>query len=735
MVMGLKSRSGTYIKFFAYLVVTILVNIAGITLFFRADLTQEGIYSISEASKRMVSTLSEPLTINVFFTKNLPAPYNNTERYLHDLLEEYSVYANQYFNYRFYDVSAEEGDIRQDARKNQELARNYGIYPVQIRAIQKDEVKFQKAYMGLVLIHGDLIERIPTITTTEGLEYTLTSTIQKLHNKIGALLSLPEKIKLTLFLSSSLKIVAPYMQLGELPMLPEKLKGIVEKVSAKNYGKLDFEYLDPSTDKELDEVLTRYHLLSLKWPQLSGGKIPEGKGVIGLVMEYGDKVREIPLIRVTRIPFIGTHYELENMTKMEEIINENIESLIEINEDIGYLADHGTLKLSEQLSSDPRRKPDNLSTFRNLLSQNYTIRQVALKDGAIPDSISCLVIAGPTEQFTDHELFKIDQFLMRGKHLALFLDMFNVILPSDERERLSGGVRYVPIKTGLEKLLEHYGIGLRASYVLDEYCYKQPLSTRFGGGQRPIYFIPVIKNEFINKDLKFMKNIKGLIAMKISPLEIYPERIAENGLQAHKLFASSERSWETSGRINLNPMFTTPPKEDEKLKSYPLAYILEGKFPSYFAGKPIPEKEPAEEETKQGSDEKPHVDLSKIESAGKIITKGDPGKIFLIASSEMLKNNMLDPRGKSPNAMFIMNVLDYLNNREGIAALRSKEQSFNPLIEVKGGVKTFVKSFNIAGLPVLVILFGLMVWFFRHSRKKRIKMMFQEWENPIHRGQ
>ena len=124
MEMGLKSRSEIYVKFFVYLIVIVLINIAGITLFFRVDLTKGGIYSISDASKRMVSTLSEPLTINVFFTKNLPAPHNNTERYLRDLLEEYSVYANQYFNYRFYDVSPEEGDIRQDAKKNQELAMN-----------------------------------------------------------------------------------------------------------------------------------------------------------------------------------------------------------------------------------------------------------------------------------------------------------------------------------------------------------------------------------------------------------------------------------------------------------------------------------------------------------------------------------------------------------------------------------------------------------------------------------
>jgi ABC-type uncharacterized transport system involved in gliding motility auxiliary subunit len=191
--MGVESRSGKYVKLLAYFVVIVLVNVAGITLFFRLDLTANKIYSISEASKEVVSTLSEPLTINVFFTKNLAAPYNNTERYLRDLLEEYAIYANRYFNYRFYDVSPEEGDMGPETRENQELARDYGIYPVQIRVIQKDEVKFQKVYMGLVIIHGDLLERIATITSTEDLEYRLTTTIEKLNNKISALLSLPKR--------------------------------------------------------------------------------------------------------------------------------------------------------------------------------------------------------------------------------------------------------------------------------------------------------------------------------------------------------------------------------------------------------------------------------------------------------------------------------------------------------------------------------------------------------------
>ena len=162
-------RSGLYFKFIIYLAVVVLVNVAGITLFLRADLTANRIYSISDASKRVVATLSEPLTIKVFFSKDLPPPYNNTERYLHDLLEEYAIYGNRFFNYRFYNVSAEEGELTDNARENQNIANNYGIQPIQIQVVDKDEVKFQKAYMGLALIHGDLIEGLPAITSIDGL--------------------------------------------------------------------------------------------------------------------------------------------------------------------------------------------------------------------------------------------------------------------------------------------------------------------------------------------------------------------------------------------------------------------------------------------------------------------------------------------------------------------------------------------------------------------------------------
>jgi len=730
-------RSGPYFKFIIYLVVVVLANVAGITLFFRADLTANKIYSISDASQRVVATLSEPLSIKVFFTKDLPPPYNNIERYLHDLFEEYAIYGNKFFNYRFYNVSAEEGELTDDARENQKIANNYGIQPIQIQVVDKDEVKFQKAYMGLVLIHGDLIEQVPAITTTEGLEYQLTTAVQKMNNKISALLSLPDKIKVRLFLSSSLEAVAPHMGVRDLASMPAEIEDIVKRLNRTNYNKLEYEFLNPSADKDLNGLAKKYNIMMLSWPTLAKGRVPAGKGVIGLVMEYGANLVAVPLMQVLRLPIIGSQYQLAEPAALEESLNNSIERLIDINEDIGYLADHGTLNLAGMPPGAPGRPPaeEPAGNFRELISQNYTLKNIRLKDENIPASVNTLIIARPTENFSDFELLQIDQFLMQGKSLALVVDRFNEMSPGGPQGMSLGQQTvYIPLDTGLEKLLAHYGIRIQKAYVMDQNSYRQEMPAQFGGGERAIYFAPLIKDRFLNQDLDFMKNIKRLVALKISPLELDSERISQNSLTAHRLFASSEKSWQMRDRINLNPMFIQPPKSSEEMQSYPLAYLVEGEFPSYFAGKPLPVKEikdekneenKAEPEAAESTEDKGDgVDLSQIAHQGQFLARGKPGKIFVMASSDMLRDNVMDAGGRGANATFILNTIDYLNGREDIAVMRAKVQRFNPVEDTQAAVKTFVKTLNIAGLPVLVIVFGLGVWFRRHSRKKQIEMMF-----------
>ena len=728
-------RSGQYFKFIIYLAVVVLINVAGITLFFRADLTANKIYSISAASKKVVATLSEPLTIKVFFTRDLPPPYNNLERYLRDLFEEYAIYGNQFFNYRFYNVSAEEGELSNQAQENQKVANNYGIQPIQIQVVDKDEVKFQKAYMGLAIIHGDLIEQVPAITSTEGLEYQLTTAIQKMNNKISALLGLPGKIKIKLFLSSALESVAPHMGVRNLATVPAEIENIVKKLNQKNYNKLEFEFLNPTPDQNLAALSEEHNIMMLSWPALAKGNVPAGKGIIGLVMEYEDRVLALPLMQVLRLPLIGTQYKLATTAELEENINNNVERLIDINQNIGYLSDHGTLSLSGTSPGAPGQPPaeEPAANFRSLISQNYSLKNIALRDQDIPEGLNCLIIARPMEKFSDYELFQIDQFLMQGKSLALVLDRFTEMRPPGQQGmNLGQPPVFVPLDTGLEKLLSHYGIRIQQSFVMDENCYRQEMPAQFGGGERAIYFAPLIKDRFINNDFDFMKNIKRLVALKISPLELDTERISQNSLKSHQLFASSEKSWQMRDRINLNPMFIKPPKSSEEMQSYPLAYVLEGQFPSYFAGKPLPVREiEAEKESEQKpeaaeSGSQPEIDLSKIERRGTFLAQGRPGKVFVMASADMLRDNVLDAGGRGPNATFILNTIDYLNGREDIAVMRAKVQRFNPVEETQAATKTFVKAVNIAGLPVLVVIFGLGVWFRRHARKKQIQMMFHE---------
>lgn len=729
-----RKKYATYYRFAAWLAVVVLVNAAGLTLFFRADLTQSGVYSLSRASREAVAGLSEPLTINVFFTKNLPAPYNGIERYLHDLLEEYAVHSNRYFNYRFYDVSPEEGDIGEAAKANQELARDYGIYPVQVQDIEQDEVKFQRAYMGMVFIHGDVVDKIPAITSTDGLEYTITSKIETMSNKISTLVGMEEPVSVTMLFSPALIDIAPHVRMDGLAALPERVEGIIGELNGTYYGRLAFSTADPSADSLATERWKRYNLVTLRWQSIrdrAGNEmVKPGLGTAAIVVQKGEKFRTIPLIEVFNVPLFGTQYRLADLETLGERVGEAVDDVIDINKKIGYLADHGTPPLQGGQMFPGQQGQDGLTNFSRMVSGNYSIVEVRLADGPIPDGIDCLIIAGPREPFNDWELFQIDQFLMRGKSLAVFYDAFDEMqMPQGQQQR---GPMFLPVDTGLEKLLDHYGASVKRSYVLDTNCYEQQLPAAYGGGVQPIYFAPVIRDDKINDGLRFMRHVKALITVKSSPVELRSDVLESNDLSGEVVFSSSDQSWEMSGRIDLSPWALQPPADPGEMQSYPLAVLVTGGFPSWFAGKPVPGKPEPEDETAAAEGAEPEAAAEEpgretpeeVSGEGAVIERGRPGMLFLLASSEVLRNNVIDEEGRGTSATFAMNVLDHLNGRDAYAEMRGKSQRFNPLRDTGPGVKTFVKTLNIAGLPVIVVAFGVIVWALRSRRKRAIQTMF-----------
>jgi len=727
---------GRYGKLLLYVVVVVLINLVGVTLFTRFDLTANRVYSLSPASKEVVATLSEPLTFKVFFSANLPAPYNGVERYVHDLLQEYALAGNNYFNYQFYNPGGDD----EAAIQNQEMARSYGIQPVQIRAIEQDEVKFQKAYMGLVIIHGDLVESLPAISTTEGLEYQLTTAIKRMNNKISRLLALPEKVKVDLFLSSSLEQVGPYMNLENLDSLPDSIRSMVERLNEQLYNRLEFSFNDPSKDKVAAKRVLEGQVMELKWQDFKnrqGLTIPGDNGYAGLTVSFSGSRQDLHLISAVKVPIFGTQYMLASLEDLEAMLNVAIEDVVGINEKIGYLSSHGALPLQAGMAMPGQPQPDSASNFNALLSQEYAPEMVTLDDANSLAGFRTLIIARPTLMFSDYELYLLDQFILQGNNLALFYDPFEEKMPPQNMMMMGQGPSYVPVATGLEKLIAHYGLNIGPAYVMDLECFKQQLPQAQGGGERALYFAPLLENQNINKDFPFIKNIKGLVMIKAAPLTLDSEKLTTAAIKASELFSSSERSWLMQNRIDLNPMLMQPPADSTKLGRHSLAYLLEGSFASYFKGRPIPEKPvvdeepPAEEEIKDGAEKEGNtlaalVSEGGLESRGVRLDEGKPGRLIVVGSADILRNNIVDEGGTTPNAQLLMNMVDYLNDRQELAVLRSKTQRFNPLIEIAPESRSLIKGANLVGLPFLVILAGLIAWLRRGARRRKLKQMFAE---------
>ena len=701
--------SEAYLRFALYIIAVVLVNIAGLSLNARVDLTENNRYSLSQLSKDTVSGLKEPLTVKAFFSKDMPPQYAKTKRYLRDMLQEYAAAANQNFNYEFVEVTS--------GGKNAQRAKQYGIEPVQVQVVRKDELKYSKAYMGLVLMHGDAVAEIPVVSSSGQLEYLLTSRMRKLVNKVSALLGLEDKIEVSLYLSPSLQKVAPHVGIKGLDQLPDRVEKAVERINERSYDTLRYDYRTFEPEGNRDTV-DKLDLQTLQWPSSEKRGIQSGTGSIGLVLRHGEKTRTVDLLSMARLPMLGTRYQLVD-TEMDKLIGTNLESLLGIQQNLGYLAGHGTLPLKQQARRG-QQQGRKTTAFQEMVRRSYTLQEVDLGQG-IPEGLQTLVIAGPKKEFSDFELYQLDQALMRGTNLAVFLDSYV------RRTSQGGRPGYTENTSGLDELLSHYGLKLEDAVVLDERCFEQKLPEDRGGGQRPIYFAPRIAKETINHDPVFMKNINGLITYKAAPVAVNATRISAQDLKARPLYSSSERSWLQSGVVRLRPSLLAPPDDPQEMARRDLAYLAEGTFNSYFEGKPVPEK--AGQGNRANATQTAKSKLSgKIRAGGTRLDRSEErGRIALVGASSMLTDQILasgSSRKQSPNGIFVMNLLDGLSGRTQMARLRSKIQTFNPLDETSQLTRSTIKAVNIAGLPLAVIVFGLAVWIARTRRRKLISQRF-----------
>jgi gliding-associated putative ABC transporter substrate-binding component GldG len=165
----------TVLRGLVALAIILFANVAGLRLFKRFDLTQDKIYTLSDASKNLAKTLDDKFLVKAYFSSDLPPDYANNLRYLKDQLDEYRAYAGGNFQYEIIDPSKKE-ELEQEAQR-------YGIPPVQIQVLKQDKLQVEKAYMGLVFLYGDKQEHLPVVQSTSNLEYEISSAMKKLTSK------------------------------------------------------------------------------------------------------------------------------------------------------------------------------------------------------------------------------------------------------------------------------------------------------------------------------------------------------------------------------------------------------------------------------------------------------------------------------------------------------------------------------------------------------------------------
>lgn len=656
--------------FALFIIVLILLNLVGQRAFFRADLTSSRSYSLSDASKQVVQSLDQPLTVKVFFSDNLPSPYNTVEQYMKDLLVEYKGNSKRKFNYEFFDMSKPE---------NETVADEYGISKYQIQEVSNNEVGIRAVYMGLVLIYSDRVEVIDPVQSSDGLEYKLTTAISNMVATTNTLAGLRDKVQMTLYISSRLSDFG----IQDFESVDQAVLDAYNSVNQKNLDRIDYDRIDPKSS-DIPALAEKYGLQSLSVRNQDG---TISNCALGLVLEYGDASRTIP-IQISQ-SFFG--YAVEGLDVLEETISDSLRSLVSRSLEIGYITGHDENGLDDQQTAH------GAAFLPGLVSDTYSLTQINLAEENIPSRISAIIINGPKSTFTDDELYKIDQFLMRGGNVMFLVDPFT------EAEDYSlynytgqVTVSYTPLETGLEKLLNAYGVETGKNYVMDEECYTQA-DRQYG--KINYYWVPVLRDSTINQNHQITRNLGNLLMLQAGAVNILPSVTAESTV----LLKSSPDAWTENEAILLNPLYMKP---GDTLKQENLAVILEGSFNSAFAEDPSAVKD------------------GNVVASTHLSSSVQPGKVFVAGTSYITSIQLIDEDCTQPISVFVRNVIDYMNNNGDLCAMRSKNLNTASLTVKNQKAATAWQIIGQYGLVVIVLIIALVLWRVRVARRRQIRLKY-----------
>jgi ABC-type uncharacterized transport system involved in gliding motility auxiliary subunit len=246
--------------------------------------------------------------------------------------------------------------------------------------------------------------------------------------------------------------------LPKLDAFVRDLRDLLQQYQDAGHGKFDYAIIEPKTE---DERKKAEEAGLQKLQRIEGSdtedKAEVAQGYMGLVFTYKTQREKIPVLSP------------DNNTGLEFWITNKIRELKDAGDKtkhkLGVLSGHDELKLTDAnlVPSQPGQKGG--PSIQAIIAQYfpfYEIKDVDLKNGdaEVDEALDGLLITQPGKDLTEKELRRIDQFVMRGKSLAVLASAVNI--------KAGDATMNAKLDThGLEKLLDGYGIEMRKDVVLE----------------------------------------------------------------------------------------------------------------------------------------------------------------------------------------------------------------------------------------------------------------------------
>ena len=451
-----------------------------------------------------------------------------------------------------------------------------------------------------------------------------------------------------------------------------EVKDKLDEYLAFSKGNLQVDFIDPGDDEDLKRKLQLLGIHELQVNVREKDKLEVANVYMGIAVHYANDKEVLPLVQST----FNLEYDISSA--ILKVTQEETKTL-------GFLAGHGEFDIDDQ----------RFQAFRAELSKQYNVSKVEIKGGEpIDASVATLVIAGPQQPLTEREKYEIDQFIMRGGRTVFLIDPI----------RLQQGIQAVPVATGLNDLLEHYGVKLGNNLLLDRYHDRATFQRGFMSVTQPYpYFVKAIE-ENLSRENTITSQLETLVLPWPSSLELtlkQGEEVAK--AQGTVLAKTSEFGWTAQAPYNLDPnAVSRPPPGTQKV--YNLVVALSGTFNSFYAGKDIPAVERVESE-------------GEVSEAPERTTKNEsvPTQIIVVGTSQFLTQPRQDGR------IFFQNTIDQLTLGEELIGIRSQGATELPLRDTSDTERFLLKFLVIGSIPILVSIIGLVRYFLRRRTKQLVE--------------